>query len=227
VVHYGSLILRINLKGFAMNNNWAKLGISLLVVGFSGCASMNADECANSDWTAIGYEDGSRGYTTDRFANRRKACAKHGVTANFQAYQQGRDQGLIEFCQPARGYNLGVNGGRYNGVCAAEYEMDFLDAYRAGYELHTLRSNVANANSRIQSKEYELERIEKKSIATGALLVGSDMTTEERILALSDLKKMSKRTGQLEAEIEALHVELAHREDELRHYENTVVDFGY
>lgn len=210
-----------------MNNNWARFCISLLVVGLSGCATMNADECANSDWTAVGYEDGSRGYTTGRFSNHRKACAKHGVTADFEAYQVGRNQGLQEFCQPARGYNLGVNGGRYNGVCAAEYEADFLEAYRAGYELHTLRANVADANSQIQNKEYELERIEKKSVATGARLVGSDMTTEERILALSDLKKLSKRTGQLEAEIESLHVELARREDELHHYEHTVADHSY
>ncbi len=210
-----------------MNNNWAKLCISLLVVGLGGCASMSADECANSDWTAVGFEDGARGYTSDRFSNRRKACAKHGVTADFQAYQTGRNQGLQEFCQPARGYNFGVNGGRYNGVCAAEYEPDFLDAYHAGYQLHTLRSNVADANSRIHDKEYELERIEKKSLATGAMLVGSDMTTEERILALSDLKKMSKRSGRLEAEIVSLHDELARLEDELHHYEHTVADFGY
>lgn len=210
-----------------MNNDWAKLCISLLVVGLGGCAAMSADECANSDWTAVGFEDGSRGYTSDRFSNRRKACAKHGVTADFQAYQTGRNQGLQEFCQPARGYNFGVNGGRYNGVCAAEYEPDFLDAYHAGYQLHTLRSNVADANSRIHDKEYELERIEKKSLATGAMLVGSDMTTEERILALSDLKKMSKRSGRLEAEIVSLHDELARLEDELHHYEHTVADFGY
>jgi hypothetical protein len=214
-------------KDFAMNSKWTRIGISLLVVGLSGCASMNADECANSDWSAIGFEDGSRGYMTERFSSRRKACAKHGVTADFQAYQMGRKQGLQEFCQPGRGYNLGVNGGRYNGVCAAEFEPDFLDAYRAGYKLHTLRSNVAAANSQIYNKEHELQQIEKQSVATGVLLVSDKMTTEERILLLADLKNMSERSGQLETEIKSLYADRAQFEQELQYYEQTVADYGY
>lgn len=210
-----------------MNSKWTRFGISLLVIGLSGCASMNADECTNSDWSAIGYEDGSRGYTTERFTSRRKACAKHGVTADFQAYQMGRKQGLQEFCQPARGYHLGVNGGHYNGVCAAEFEPDFLDAYRAGYKLHTLRSNVASANSQIYNKEHELQQIEKQSVATGVLLVSEKMTTEERILLLADLKNMSERSGQLETEIKTLYADRAQFEQELQYYEQTVADHGY
>ncbi len=97
-----------------------KLGIALaglLALSLSGCASMSGDECMTSDWSAIGYEDGSRGYTTDRMSKHRKACAKHGVTPDFTAYQSGRDQGLVEYCQPSRGFNVGSNGGSYQGVC--------------------------------------------------------------------------------------------------------------
>ena len=73
-------------------------GLVLLAVisaGLSGCATMSGDECMTSDWSAIGYEDGSRGYTTERLTKHRKACAKHGVTLDFTAYQDGRDQGLV------------------------------------------------------------------------------------------------------------------------------------
>ena len=82
------------------------LTVVLAALVMSGCASMSSEECALSDWSAVGYEDGSRGYTTERFSNHRKSCAKHGVTADFRAYQEGRDEGLVEFCQPSRGYNL-------------------------------------------------------------------------------------------------------------------------
>ena len=82
-----------------MGNKWTRLVLAAAVLGLGGCASMSADECATSNWSAVGYEDGSRGYTTERFGAHRKACAKHGVTADFQAYQQGREQGLVEFCQ--------------------------------------------------------------------------------------------------------------------------------
>jgi len=201
--------------------------LSLLVIGLAGCATMSGDECATSDWTAVGYEDGSRGYTSERFGKHRKACAKHGITADFEAYQQGRSQGLVEFCQPGRGFNLGVNGGQYNGVCSVELEADFLDAYRAGQQLYTLRSNVSSANTQIHNKKHELEDIEDQITHNEALLIGDQTTTEDRVLLLADLKRLSERTGELEIEIEALIADRARHEQNLQHYEQTVAAYGY
>lgn len=203
------------------------LTIVLAALVMSGCASMSSEECALSDWSAVGYEDGSRGYTTERFSNHRKACAKHGVSADFRAYQEGRDEGLVEFCQPSRGYNLGVNGGKYNGVCDVALEEEFLDAYRVGNQLYGLRANVNSANSRIASRERELDRIEKEIRAKEALLIGEETTIEDRVLLLADLKKLSERTGELEAEIEGLVQDRARHEYELANYENTVAAYGF
>lgn len=210
-----------------MSNKWANALVAVAVVGMSGCASMNADECAASDWSAVGYEDGSRGYTTERFGAHRKACAKHGITADFQAYQQGRDQGLVEFCQPSRGFNYGANGGRYNGVCAAEMEPEFLEAYRAGHKLHTLRSNVSAANSAIYSRESELEAAESRILAAELLLISEETTTEERVGLLVELKELSERTGELESEIKQLIADRARFEQDLQYYEQTVAAYGY
>ena len=202
-------------------------GIVLAIAMVSGCASMSSEECANSDWVAIGYEDGSRGYTTDKFGSRRKACAKHGVTADFQAYQEGREEGLVEFCQPSRGYNLGVNGGTYYGVCDVAMEEEFLDAYRVGSQLHSLRSNVNNANSRIYSKEAELKRTKEKIRDKQAELISDDATPQDRLLLLTDIKELAERSGELEAEIEQLVADKARHEHELKDYEQTVAAYGY
>ena len=210
-----------------MNSRWVNLGTIAVVVALSGCASMSSEECVNSDWVAIGYEDGSRGYTTDKFGSRRKACAKHGVTADFQAYQSGRADGLVEFCQPARGFNLGASGAAYHGVCDVALEEEFLDAYRIGTQLYTLRSNVNNANSRIYAKEAELERIKDEIRSKEAELIGDGVSTEDRILLLADLKDLSERTGELETEIERLVADRARYEYELRDYEATVAADGY
>lgn len=210
-----------------MLGKWTGILLSLLVIGLAGCATMSGDECATSDWTAVGYEDGSRGYTSERFGKHRKACAKHGITADFEAYQQGRSQGLVEFCQPGRGFNLGVNGGQYNGVCSVELEADFLDAYRAGQQLYTLRSNVSSANTQIHNKKHELEDIEDQITHNEALLIGDQTTTEDRVLLLADLKRLSERTGELEIEIEALIADRARHEQNLQHYEQTVAAYGY
>ena len=193
----------------------------------SGCASMSSEECVNSDWVAIGYEDGSRGYTTDKFGSRRKACAKHGVTADFKAYQAGRQEGLVEFCQPSRAYNLGASGGKYYGVCDIAMEEEFLDAYRVGSQLHTLRSNVNNTSSSIYSKEAELKRTKEKIRAKQAGLISEDATTQDRVMLLADLKELSERSGQLEAEIEKLVADKARYEYELQDYEQTVAAYGY
>lgn len=210
-----------------MKRQWAGIGVSLLILGITGCATMSGDECATSDWSAVGYEDGARGLTTERFSKHRKACAKHGITADFQSYQQGRSQGLVEFCQPGRGFNLGANGGRYNGVCAADLEPEFLDAYRAGQQLYTLRSYVSSAGSQIYNNERELEAIKVEVRDKEALLIGANTSTQDRVLLLADLKDLSERTGELEAEIDALIADRARHEQDLRHYEQTVTGYGY
>lgn len=180
-----------------------------------------------TDWTAVGYEDGARGYTTERFSKHRQACAKHGITADFGAYQAGRDEGLVEYCQPGRGFDVGVSGGRYYGVCNVNLEQDFLDAYNAGYHLYTLRSNVNRASSSISSKERELERIEDEIRLKEAALINEETPTEERILLLADLKELSERTGELEEEIRVLYEERAYHQVELDNYRVTVADYGY
>lgn len=210
-----------------MNRNVNPMWMALIVLGLGGCASMSGDECMTSDWAAIGYEDGARGYTTERITNRRKACAKHGVTVDFAAYQSGREQGLVEYCQPGRGFNVGSNGGRYNGVCSADLEADFLESYNAGYHLYTLRGNVNRATSAINAKEREIDRIKEDMRLKEAALISDETSTEDRVLLLVDLKDLSERTGQLEAEIQDLYERRAHSQAELDSYQVALLDAGY
>ena len=210
-----------------MKRLWNPILLVLLVAGLGGCASMSSEECMTSDWAAIGYEDGARGYTTQRITDRRKACAKHGVTLDFAAYQEGREQGLVEYCQPGRGFSVGSSGSRYNGVCSVALEPDFLEAYNAGYHLYTLRSNVNRATSAINAKENEIDRIKEDMRLKEAALISDETTTEERVLLLVDLKDLSERTGQLEAEIQDLYEQRAFSQAELDSYQVALLDAGY
>jgi len=199
--------------------------ISLL--GLGGCATMSADECVTSDWHAIGFEDGARGYTADQLGNRRKACAKHGVTPDFASYQAGREQGLRQYCQPSRGFSLGAGGSRYNGVCPGDMEGDFVDAYNQGHQLYTLRSRVNGATNQINAKEHELDNTHDRIRSAEARLIGVDTTIEDRVLLLADLKELSERTGQLEAEIAELIEERAIFEQQLNAYQAVIADAGF
>ncbi len=206
---------------------FSAIGLAAAALALGGCASMSSEECAATDWSAVGYEDGSRGYTMDRFSSHRKACTKHGITPDFRAYKAGRDEGLVDFCQPSRGYNLGANGGHYAGVCDAALEEEFLDAYRVGNELFKLRSNVNAASSRIRARERELEDVKDKIRAKEAQLIADDTTPQNRILLIADLKELSERTGELEAEIQELERDRVRHEHELADYEQTVAAYGF
>lgn len=206
---------------------FSTIGLAAAALVLSGCATMSSEECAATDWSAVGYEDGARGATMDRFSSHRKACTKHGIAPDFRAYKAGRQEGLVEFCQPGRGYDLGVRGGHYAGVCDAALEEEFLDAYRVGNELYKLRSNVNAANSRIHAKERELEDVKDTIRAKEAQLIASDTTPQNRILLIADLKELSERTGELEAQIDELIRDRARHEHELADYEQTVAAYGY
>ena len=210
-----------------MSSKWAGIVVIGCFMGLGGCASMSGDECLTGDWQMIGFEDGSRGHGAERLGAHRKACAKHGVTPDLQAYRAGHEEGLRDFCQPARGFNLGTRGGRYNGVCSAELEGDFVDAYRAGYRIYELQANVNAANSQINAKKNELDRIDDLIREKEALVIASETTVQDRILILADLKELSERTGQLETEIAALIDDRARHQEQLANYQASVAHFGY
>ena len=210
-----------------MNSRFAGILVAGAMAALSGCATMSGEECLTSDWRAIGFEDGAQGYASNRLADRRKACAKHGVTPDFQAYQDGRTEGLKEYCQPQRGFNLGERGGRYNGVCPSHLEPGFLDAFRTGAQLHTLRSNVNSVNYRISAKQAELDDLEDTVRSKEARLIADETTTQDRVLILADLKELSERKGQLEAEIFDLVEDRVLHEQHLANYEAMLVDSGY
>lgn len=203
------------------------LTVVALALGVSGCASMSADECVASDWYTIGFEDGSRGHTAARLGDHRKACAKHGIAPDFTAYRAGHEEGLRDFCKPSRGFRLGSGGGNYNGVCSADLEPAFLDAYNTGYRLYNLRSEVDSVNYQIGARENELEATNARIRETEAALISRETPVEERVLLLADLKELSERTGELQAEIDLLYEDRVRHEVELASYQAVLADSGY
>lgn len=210
-----------------MNSKTFALVVIFFAAILGACSSMSPEECSATDWNAVGFEDGSRGLTSDYFANHRQACAKHGVTADFRAYQEGRDEGLVQYCQPGRGYDLGLRGSRYAGVCDAAFEEEFLDAYRVGYELYELRSNVNQASASIDNGERELERIRVTIRDKEALLIARETTTQNRVLLLADIRELAVRAGAVQTEIEGLIAERARHQQELENYQNTVAAYSF
>ena len=210
-----------------MNSRIAIIVSTIAAITLSGCASMSAEECAASDWRTIGFEDGALGYTADRISTHRRACTKHGVAPDFEAYQAGRKEGLRQYCQASRGFNVGASGARYNGVCPSDMEPEFVDAYNSGHKLYNLRANVNRANSAVYAREAELEQTEDNIRRIQADIISPDTAAEDRVMLLVELKDESERVGELEAEIVDLIEDRAIFEQQLAQYEAMIADTNY
>ena len=209
------------------NTNSSPFMIMIIALFMSGCAVMSEEECVTGDWHAIGFEDGADGRTMNQLSRYREACAKYGITADAAAYRAGRDEGLYDYCQPGRGYRVGLSGQSYNGVCHAELERDFVNAHRIGYQLFTLRSEVSRVEYQLHENEDELEDIKHEIGIREGILINDDTTREQRVVLLAELKELSEDKGEIELHIKQLIDERAHRQYDVALYEREVAEYGY
>jgi hypothetical protein len=183
-----------------------------------GCSSMSEKECLATDWRTVGYEDGVAGRSGDRIGRYREQCSEHGVAPSLSEYQAGREQGLREFCKPANGFRVGARGVSYNGVCPADTDDAFLDAYQSGRQLYSLRSRVDSTANAIRSARAEMERLDQDLITVGAQIIDSSTSSERRAQLVLDSKHMAERRGELRARIPAMQNDLAAYQRDLDDY---------
>ena len=174
---------------------------AVCLLSLSACATLDQSECQQANWRAIGFEDGSKGELPSRIGRHRKACAKHGVTPDLAAYQDGHRQGLEQFCTEPNGFRYGKSGRAYNGVCPAELDPPFLAGYRKGKELHTAKQHLSQAESTLASHQRDLERIDKKIAKTEQQLISSATSEVQRKTLLTQLKDLQHQQIDLESEI--------------------------
>jgi hypothetical protein len=198
------------------------IGVIAGMTVFAGCSSMSAKECRATDWRMVGYEDGVVGYSGNRIGQYRKRCGEHGITPDLNSYQLGRDQGLREFCKPLNGFRAGARGNGYNGVCPAELDAAFMDAYQSGRQLHTLRSRVGSTVNEIASMRDELDLIDQDLISVGARILDPSIANEVRAHLLVDSKRMAEQKGAIKARIPQLENDLVVYRRELSAYHETL-----
>ena len=202
----------------ALSNRLLAAALVAATLAVGGCSSMSESECLAMDWRTIGYEDGVVGYSGNRIGQHRKACGKYGITPSLSEYQAGRDQGLREFCKPLNGFRVGARGNGYNGVCPAELDRAFLDAYQSGRQLYTLRARVGDTAGEIESMRAELVNIDKNLVTHGAEILNPTITHERRAQLLLDTKQMAERKGAIKSSIPQLEHDLDLYQRELDAY---------
>lgn len=151
----------------------------------NGCASLSKEECMIGNWQGIGFTDGAAGYSANRISAHQKACAKVGVSANYKAWEQGRQEGLLRYCTKANAYNLGKRGERLNGVCPIYVVDELLAINQKGLQQHHLNTQINN-----DKKQKDKYITELKKLREGEMLEFEN-EKEARLYMLSLPSKIS------------------------------------
>jgi uncharacterized protein DUF2799 len=195
---------------------------ALVMAVLGGCAAMNKQECLVGDWHTVGFEDGAKGINVTRIADYRKACAKYSVAPDLDSYRNGYALGLQSYCQESNGFRIGAAGGRYQGVCPAALEEQYLQGYRPGRQLFEMRAAVDYTGGQLSATRNELRENRKLIAQKQMALIEEGTPTEQRVLLGTDIYKLSKQQSVLEGDIVALERQLAARQDELDRFRSTL-----
>jgi hypothetical protein len=200
---------------------WYSL-LALATALFGGCSAMSKQECLVSDWHTVGFEDGARGANVTRIADYRKACAKYSVAPDLDSYRGGYALGLQTYCQESNGFKIGSSGGRYEGICPAALEGQYLLGYRPGRQLFELRVGVDQTAGQLSAAHNALRENKKRLVENAAALMQEGTPADQRVIIGTQIYGLSKEQAQLENDIYALERELAARQDELDRFRSTL-----
>jgi hypothetical protein len=196
--------------------------IVISLVALSGCAGMNEQACLVTDWRSVGFEDGIAGRSEGSIANYRQQCSKHGVAPDLEQYRAGHADGVETYCRAGNGFEVGRRGGRYQGVCPARLEGDFLSAYNEGRQLYELESAVRAVEGEIAARHRRLEKLNKDLGSTSIAIIADGTSAEDRAQLLLDTASMAAEQGKIANELEALEAERALRVADLQAYRQTI-----
>ena len=203
---------------------FALVTISLTLMG---CVGMSVNECMYTDWRTKGEFDGRDGAPAEKFSQYEKQCMKHSVNPDRTAYEEGRNEGLKQFCVQEVGFVVGAEGKSYHNVCSAALEPDFLLGYRDGYSLYRAASAVTTVESRIFGDEQRINRLEHEIEEFRKQMLDEELTNEERDGLLYKIRKRSREIGEALQSIRTSERELVDVKVNLRLVERDLEDKGY
>ena len=196
--------------------------VPLSLLALSGCATMNEQACLVTDWQTVGFEDGAAGRSPASIGNYRQACSRHGVQPDLALYRAGHADGVELYCRAGNGFEVGRRGSRYQGVCPANLEADFLAAYNDGRQLYELEAELRSVENQIAARHRRLEQLTVELAAASAAIIADGTSAVTRAELLLNAAAMAKEQGQIAEELEVLEAERLLREADLAAYQQTL-----
>ena len=160
----------------------ALLFLLLATALLGGCATMDEAECVSADWYALGHDDGQQGKKAAHYSEYRKDCSAYGVNVDADAYADGWESGIRDYCTRDNGYRVGVVGKIYQSSCPLVLADTFVSSYQSGRAVYLKQLRVNSLRHKVQK--------------TGDDLSKTDLTDEQR-QSLSAKRKQAKRDLEL------------------------------
>lgn len=169
-----------------------RIALVFMAVGLmSACASkQDKATCDKRDWFELGRRDGAQGAATDRQASYRNECGTTFSGFAETMYTNGRNAGLVEYCDVSNAYELGRMGLPYLYVCPSTIEPKFLSSYRKGQEARKLEVQNQKIDAEIDELLAKLNYVDS-SYARREIASEVEQLRKERIKNDKDLSKYS------------------------------------
>jgi hypothetical protein len=171
--------------------------LGLAGTALAGCASLSEAECLSGDWRVIGYRDGASGQPAGRVGDHGEACARYGVAPNLDLWRMGYNEGLASYCTRSNGFQQGVYGATYYGVCSGPAADEFLIAYRDGRQVYDVRQALNQADSDLSSVSSEIDDVRYQRDQARANAEADDISDQDRKAYLDEAERLSERLGDL------------------------------
>lgn len=181
----------------------SNLGFVLLTTGcllqLAACSTLSTEECINGNWQAIGFADGAAGREATYLKNHNKACSKVGITANYSLWEQGRQQGLKQYCTATNAYQIGRRGTLISPVCAAEITPKLERINADGRKFYSLNKQLAIEQDRLETYREQYNQLRN----------GSNLNFSNEIEARKYLSELPKKATEVNRRIQNLQLAIA------------------
>ncbi len=180
----------------------------MLIVAIPGCATRSPDPCQANDWYAIGYEDGRAGRAAGSVTGPEHGCPAGLAEPELARYRLGREAGLSVYCEPQKGYQLGMEGHSYAGGCPAPAEAEFLRAYGHGKQIYDVETQIRRLDSILAVNESERDRLGHSIQQRQTELAEARLDVAAPEVLRAELRELEATAEMVEAEIDALRAAL-------------------
>ncbi|NWG91802.1 MAG: DUF2799 domain-containing protein [Parvularculaceae bacterium] len=199
----------------------------LLATLLAGCAGgMNAAECTAADWAALGEADARRGAAPKLFEQRSKDCADLGYAVDMSAYESGRAKGLAAYCTPEGGFEAGLSGADYQGICPPESEPGFLEEYGLGAKAAALKKAQETAAREHETAVADLDQHHYLLSVAEKRYARPSMSNEDREHERQDIEFRRREIARLENQLPKLLDALDRAKTDLQSFRAALADRG-